>query len=208
MKKAVFLLAALVAMTLNVHATKYTVTIVNFTYSPSLLSTHIGDTVTINAGVNHPLAQVSRATWLAGGSTVLSGGFGPLTANYTFKVATADTIYYVCTAHVSFGMKGRIVVAPSAGIDASPIQTVSVNLFPNPVTTTATVKVTSAGESPLTLKVFGINGQLEKDLTPNLTEINGEHYCVFDTGDLAAGNHFLQVTEGMKKSVRKFVVIH
>lgn len=208
MKKAFILMAVLFAMTLHVHATKYTVSISNFTYSPALLNTHIGDTVTISATVTHPLVQVSKATWLAGGSTVISGGFGPLTENYTFKVTSTDTIYYVCTAHVSFGMKGRIAVAPSSGVNSIPTESVSVNLFPNPVTTTATVKLTGAGENPMTLKVFGINGQLEKDLTKTLTQMNGEYYCVFDAGELAAGNHFLQVSEGTNSTVRKFVVIH
>lgn len=46
MKKMVVLLAVFTALTLQVNATKHTVTISGFTYSPALLTAHIGDTIT------------------------------------------------------------------------------------------------------------------------------------------------------------------
>ncbi len=207
MKKLVILLAVFSAMTLNVHATKHTITFSGLAYSPVVLSAHIGDTVTINASVSHPLLQVSKATWTAGGTAALAGGFGPSTTNLTFTIGTADTIYYICTAHVQFGMKGKIAVSQFSGIHDTPSAEFSVSLFPNPVTTTGTIKMTAAGNNPVKIGMYSINGQLEKDLTPDLTLRNGDYYCQFDASRLASGYHFVMVTEGSNRLVKKFEII-
>lgn len=207
MKKLVVLLSVLSVLTLNVSATKYTVTISGLAYSPVLLSAHIGDTVTINGSVSHPLLQVSKATWVANGTTALAGGFGPVTKNVTFTISSADTIYYICVDHVQYGMKGSIAVAKLSGIPETPVEAFSVSLFPNPVSSTATVKLTATGNNPVKISVYSINGQLEKDLTPELTILNGDYYCQFDATRLASGNHFIMATDGTKRTVKKFEII-
>jgi len=203
----VVLLAVFAALTLQVNATKHTVTISGFIYSPALLSAHIGDTITINATSGHPLVQVSKATWNNDGAAALAGGWGTKTANYTFTITTADTVYFVCSAHVSFGMKGRVVIAPSAGINELPADQLSVSVYPNPVTSTGTVKLSSFGTNPVLVYVFSINGQLEKDLSSTPTNLNGEYYYQFDAGTMPSGNHFIMVSDGRNKIVRKFEVI-
>ncbi|TSA34264.1 MAG: T9SS C-terminal target domain-containing protein [Porphyromonadaceae bacterium] len=207
MKKMVILLAVFTALTLQVNATKHTVAISGFTYSPALLSAHIGDTITINATGSHPLVQVSKATWNSSEAIVLAGGWGTKTSNYTFTVSSADTIYYVCSAHVSFGMKGRVVIAPSAGINEFSADQLSVAVYPNPMTSTGTVKLSSSGTNPVSVYVFSINGQLEKDLSSTPTNLNGEYYYQFDAGTMPSGNHFIMVSDSRNKIVKKFEVI-
>lgn len=203
----VFLLAVFTALTLQVNATKHTVAISGFTYSPALLTAHVGDTITIGASTSHPLVQVSKGTWNSDGATALSGGWGTKTSNYTFTLTSADTVYYVCSAHVSFGMKGRVVITPSAGINDLPADNLSVSLYPNPVTSTGTVKLSSFGSNPVSVYVFSINGQLEKDLSSVLTSLNGDYYCEFDARTMSSGNHFIMVSDGRNKIVKKFEVI-
>ncbi|MCX6223257.1 MAG: T9SS type A sorting domain-containing protein [Bacteroidia bacterium] len=207
MKKLVTLLAVLTALTLQVNATKHAVTISGFTYSPALLTAHIGDTVTISGSISHPLVQVSKATWNSDGATALSGGWGTKTSAYTFTVTSADTIYFVCQAHVSFGMKGRVVIAPATGIDESPADQLSVSVYPNPMTSTGTVKLSSFGTNPVSVYVFSITGQLEKNLSSSLTNLNGDYYAEFDAGTMTSGLHFILVTDGKNKVVRKFEVV-
>ena len=207
MKKIVVLFAVFTALTLQVNATKHTVAISGFTYSPALLSAHIGDTITIDASTSHPLLQVSKATWTSAGTTALAGGFGPTTKNYTYTVTSADTVYYICTAHVQFGMKGRVVISPATGINEFPTDQLSVSVYPNPATTTATVKLSSFGNNPVSVFVFSINGQLEKDLSSTSTTLNSESYYQFDAGTMPSGSHLIMVSDGRNKIVKKFEVI-
>ncbi|MCX6256431.1 MAG: putative Ig domain-containing protein, partial [Bacteroidia bacterium] len=111
MKKIIFSIVVCIIIINAIKATNFTVTIVNFTYSPALTTVNVGDVVTIDASTLHPLVQVSAATWNANLATPLPGGWGVKTSNYTFTITTTDTIYFVCQNHVSIGMKGRIVVS-------------------------------------------------------------------------------------------------
>jgi plastocyanin len=208
MKKIVLLLAVFATITIQVSATRHTITTTgSSTYSPALLTVHIGDTVTISASTFHPLVQVSKSTWNSNGTLALAGGWGPTTKNLTFTVVKADTIYYVCTAHAEFGMKGRLVVAQFTGINELPAENLSVSVYPNPVTSTATVRFTNSGKSAVTVNVFNITGQLEKDLTAALTQVNGDYYCEFDASRMTAGLHFVLVSDGLNKIVKRFEVI-
>lgn len=207
MKKVVILIAVFAGLTLQVNATKHTVTISGFAYSPALLNANMGDTVIISASASHPLLQVGKATWNNDETTALAGGFGPTTKNFTFTLTSSDTIYYICTAHVTFGMKGKIVISQVSGINEIATVDVSVALYPNPVTATGTVKVSSYSNNPVTVSLFSINGQLEKDLSSRAILINGDSYYQFDATRLPSGNHFVMVTNGRNKVVKKFEVI-
>jgi plastocyanin len=207
MKKIFLLLAAFSVLTLQVNATKHTVLTSGTSYSPALLTVHIGDTVTISASASHPLLQVSKATWTANDDAALTGGFGPTSKSTTIIVSTRDTIYYICVAHISLGMKGRIIVGQFSGIDTPQPEPFSVTVFPNPVTSTGTVRLNSSGPNPVSVFVFSINGQLEKDLSSESSSLNGETYYLFDASTMSSGNHFIMVSDGRNKTVRKFEVI-
>jgi plastocyanin len=207
MKKLFTLIAFFAALTIQVNATKHTISISGSTYSPALLTVHLGDTVTISGSIPHPLAQVSKATWNNNGATSLPGGFGPTTKSYTFTMSTSDTIYYVCTAHVDFGMKGRIVVGQFSGIDDLPSDRMTVSLYPNPVTATGTIKLGSIGTNPVSVRIFDITGQMEKDLSSSLINVDGDYYAQFDASRMTSGFHFALVSDGKSKVVKKFEVI-
>lgn len=207
MKKLFTLFVVLSALTISVHATKYTINFSGLVYSPATLTVRIGDTVTINASNAHPLLQVSKTTFNSNGGAALAGGFGPTTKNYTFTVSTADTVYYICTAHIDFAMKGKIIVAPASGVDPLTTPAMDVALYPNPVSSTGTVRLTSDGKNPLSVQIYSITGQLVKDLTPELTQTNGEYYVRFDAAGIAPGNHFVVASDGRKKVVRRFQVV-
>lgn len=207
MKKLITLLVVFSALTLEVNATKHTVTTSGSSYSPTVLTVHVGDTVTISASNTHPLVQVSRSTWSTNGTSALAGGWGSTNKNYTFTVSTTDTIYYVCSAHVSFGMKGRVVVAQFSGINEVSTNQLDVTVYPNPVTSYGTVRLSSAGNNPVGVYVYSINGQLEKDLSTAQINMNGDSYYRFDASNMPAGNHLILVSDGHSKIARKIQVV-
>jgi plastocyanin len=207
MKKLILLLMAITSLTINVNATKHSILISGFTYSPALLTANVGDTITISASNNHPLLQVSKATWVAKGTDPLAGGIPLSTKNYTFTLNKADTIYYICVAHVEFGMQGKIVVAQTSGVVPVQTENLSVSVFPNPVSTTGKIKISAFGNNPPTVMIYNISGQLEKDLTKSIIDLNGDYYGEFDASAITNGNHFVLVSDGKKKVVKRFEVI-
>jgi plastocyanin len=82
-------------------------------FVPSYLEIRAGDSVRFDLGDDHDAVEVDEATWTANGSTPKAGGFS---VGFGQKVEVpfpvAGTYHYVCTPHVDFGMKGRIVVKP------------------------------------------------------------------------------------------------
>ena len=133
MKKIHFLAVLVLALQAIASAqASYIITTSGLTFTPSTINANVGDTIIYNVDFSmHPLQQVSSATWAADQSTPLAGGFSNTTGT-TYKVILTqpDTIYYVCRMHISYGMKGRIFVSPTTGIDN--ISSISSAPFPNP----------------------------------------------------------------------------
>ncbi len=85
----------------------------DFEFTPSLLTISSGDTVRLFLNAGHSFREVSAATWNLDVADPGAGGeFSPTDSlvEHDFVVTTPGTIYYVCIAHVSMGMKGRIIV--------------------------------------------------------------------------------------------------
>jgi plastocyanin len=118
MDRKFFLLVPLLVISLVAVAQQtHTITSSGNTFTPSTLTVNVGDQVQFNAGANHPVQQVSQATWDANGTTPLNGGFSFPNGSGTFTPANAGTVYYVCTSHVQLGMKGTITVTVATGIN-------------------------------------------------------------------------------------------
>ncbi len=203
--KKIYSLLLLTVMTLSMNATSYTVTISGLTYSPPTLTVTIGDVVTINASGNHPLAEVTQATWNANGNTASGTGFGTKTTNYTFTVTTASDIYYVCTIHASMGMKGMITVS-TTGINEQDASLSSVSIFPNPAKDKFSVKFNS-GDSNISVKLYSICGQEIEALSFRKETNAGFTSLTFDLENkVPAGVYFLQLTSNSKKVTKKVII--
>jgi plastocyanin len=125
-----------------------TITITNsgFTFSPDNVSINEGDIVNFQLGGAHNAVEVSEATWMANGATPLPGFSVPFGGGQVLEL-TPGIHFYVCTAHVSGGMKGRITVNPQSGIgDDENIP--SFKLFPNPTSGKFTLQTGSSGSAP------------------------------------------------------------
>ena len=88
----------------------YTINTVGMTFSPDTIICDVGDTINFLLGGYHNAVEVSDSTWIANGTTPLSGGFSFGYGSSGFYVPTgSNTFYYVCQPHVSMGMKGVII---------------------------------------------------------------------------------------------------
>jgi plastocyanin len=132
MKK--YLLIGALAMIVSGFASGHTVTITNsdFTFSPDNVTINLGDTVVFTLMNIHDAVEVSEATWNANGTTPLAGGFSVPLGGGQVTGLSAGIHYYVCTFHVSLGMKGKITVNESSGISENEVGTKKFNIYPNP----------------------------------------------------------------------------
>ena len=147
MKKIVLIAFAASCFTIGVQAqTKHTINISGFAYAPSELTIMVGDEVTIVATPNHPLLEVSEATWNVGGTTALAGGFSGTTSQ-TVTFPKAGVYYYVCTRHAaSQNMKGKITVTSPTGLfnESSSTSNNGVKIYPNPAVSDLMIQLEQA----------------------------------------------------------------
>jgi plastocyanin len=110
------------------------------TYTPSTLTIEMGDTVKFAIGSMHDAVEVSKEIWDANEASPLIGGFQLPKGGGIILPAqlAAGTHYYVCTPHVTLGMKGSIVVLGPTTIPDPQFPLIS--LFPNPANDQLTVK--------------------------------------------------------------------
>jgi plastocyanin len=151
--KKIYLLGILVIVLHSIlgASTSHIITTSGLTFVPDSIFVNVGDTMIFNLDLSaHPLQQVSSATWAANQATPLAGGFSANSGN-TFKVVMSQPgiIFYVSTADVSSGMKGRIFVDGENGIhNVSPA---TVSSYPNPCDQQLHIITATAGRYSLAL---------------------------------------------------------
>jgi plastocyanin len=207
MKKSILLLIFNLAISAGLFAESYNINISGFTYSPDLLTVNVGDNVTIMGSTMHPLVQVSKATWLANSNTPMTGGWGTQTSDYTLNATVADTIYFVCSAHVSLGMKGRIIVHAVAGINEVNQNMQGFFIFPNPVSQTANLVLNIPGDNNFTLQLFNSAGKKMNENIISRADISGGSGFSIDVSDLANGIYIIEITGGHELYSQRMIVM-
>lgn len=204
--KKIYNLLLMFVFAMSMNATSYTVSIVGNAYSPSTLATVVGDVVTIQADGSHPLVEVDLATWNANGSTPKAGGFGTKTSNYTFTITNTNTIYYVCSSHVSSGMKGQVTASLPASIkELNPIAGLS--LFPNPVTEKLNISFNANINGILKGKLFNVcGGEIQSSTIDENYEAGEVTISYILPARIPQGIYLLELIYGNKKSIHKIIV--
>lgn len=173
----------------------------NLTYSPAALSAVVGDQVTINTNVNHPTVEVSQATWNANGTTPLPTGFGTITSSFTFTLTTVGDIYYVCSNHVSSGMKGMISVTPTGINEQQPLA--GIVLSPSVITSGKEISlVNSSGtKQEGTLMIYNLLGSVV--YSSNFSTIEKQSFSI----NLPAGTYYYKLKNNAAISKGKRIMI-
>ncbi len=200
MKKIITTFVCLIFISQSLFATKHTIAISGFAYSPATVSAAIGDTISIAASGTHPLVQVDQTNWNTNTPTAMAGGWGTKTTTYTFTIASAGTIYYGCVNHMaSMQMKGQINVT-TTGVKQVSATTNKTVLFPNPaVNGEFTIKVENNTANGI-VTIYNIEGKLVEThiLNAGVVEIKTK---------LPTGEYFYAVTVNQKEISReKFMI--
>jgi len=175
----------------------WTITNSGTTFTPATLTIETGDTVKFTISSMHDVVEVSKDIWDVGEASPLLGGFqlpkggGILLPSQLM----AGAHYYVCTPHVSLGMKGSIIVLGPTTIPDSQFPPIS--LFPNPANDELAVKasIELVGTNYL---IFDGNGK-----QVSAGKLENEETSINLKG-LTSGIYFLQ-TNSEKKQTFTFI---
>jgi len=188
-----------------------TITIVNvgLTFSPSTLTINQGDDVLFNLNsAVHNAVEVSQATWNADGVAPLEGGFSVAFGggSVSSSLLPLGTHYYVCANHVTFGMKGIIIVQAVASVPETSAQN-AVKLYPNPAKDNITVQYNPSTSNVVEIKLFNLQGKLVSVLFPK-TEVSGLFLRTFSLNKITgAGVYLVQIVSGENTTYHKLVIL-
>ena len=106
-----FLFAVLyVFFSSNLFATTYIIETIGFDFSPQNIDANVGDSIHFDLGQSHNAVEVSESTYNSNGTTSNGGFILPFGADTTIVLDSAGIIFYICSPHVNFDMKGTITV--------------------------------------------------------------------------------------------------
>ncbi|MBP8822646.1 MAG: hypothetical protein KBH07_03265 [Flavobacteriales bacterium] len=197
MRRTLPLLALLALAWAAKAQTTHELTNVGTTFSPNLITMDAGDNIHLVLTGNHTCTQVDESTWNANGNTS-NGGFNFGAGENTFSLDVPGTYYYVCIPHAGLGMKGRLIVLPTTGVEES-AHAASLAVFPNPAV--HEVHITGIGQGR-TVQVLDATGRIVLDMGPAADGL-------FDISDLTVGRYSVAVRDaaGHTMAVKPLVVL-
>lgn len=183
---------------------KHTIISSGLTYSPAELTVSLGDTVEFNVGATHPTLQVSEQTWNSNGVTALENGFDFQSGSGTVVIANSNTIYYVCTSHISSGMKGKITVSATSVVPLFTEQTLF-EIYPNPVTDNR-ISIVFKDKVPKNLKIniFDMTGKKINSASTILSY--SENTLFLELDNFEKGLYFVEIVSDTYTKATKLIV--
>jgi hypothetical protein len=88
----------------------------------------------------------------------------------------------------------------------APEQLSSIKVFPNPVSSMATIEYTLHKRSPITISVVDLNGRMI--VREQITQGEGTHQYKLDCGSLPRGMYVVSIQTGNSVQTSKFIVTH
>jgi plastocyanin len=181
-------LFAVAFINVGLFATKFSVDVRDFEFSPStLLNVRIGDTIHWEwKSGNHTTTSKTIPAGAASWDKPISS------TNMSFDyIPTVTGIYsYKCTPHESMGMVGSFTVTSPTGIPdgSSPG---SISLYPNPFVDKITIRVQAGATTRIDqVRIFDVSGKILREYS--LTEWDAKLGKVLSLKDLPVGILFIE----------------
>jgi plastocyanin len=152
MKKNLLLIAAIFFMAISSFATTHTITVADFSFTPSTMTVTLGDTIKwVWTG---PSNHTTTSTSVPGGAASWSQNLNASSTSFTYVPAVVGTYNYHCNIHPSL-MSGTITVVSSANTPntVAPQEV----LYPNPASSIVQLRFPDAGTSAVA--VYDIAGR-------------------------------------------------
>jgi plastocyanin len=202
--KKILLLALIVSGSSLVQAqTTHDVGTSGFTFNPDTLNITAGDSVHFTLSVTHNAQEVSQATWSANGSTS-NGGFSIPFGGGGFRFNTAGTFYYVCTNHVTMGMKGVIIVTGGVNVEDEIKPLFSLQAYPTRVEERLTLTIEMNASQAVFIQVINMLGEVVYT-EQQVAMVTGKNTRYIDFSSFKSGAYFVRVAAGNEMKTLKVI---
>jgi plastocyanin len=193
-----FLLAIIMSLTTGSFATVHTVSVADFSFSPSGFTAHVGDTVKwVWVSGTHTTTSTTKPSAAARWNQPIDSG----AASFSYRITALGMYHYQCTFHVSMGMIDSFNVVPATGIE-SPNSTPVCTTFPNPASGTLNVQLCDPS-SPASVTIRDITGR-----EWSRSEFYAGQNAAIDLKDIPSGLYFMQVVQGGMVYDQKLTIAH
>ncbi|MBI4946773.1 MAG: T9SS type A sorting domain-containing protein [Bacteroidetes bacterium] len=139
------------------YATKVTVQVANYVFTPASVSVTVGDTIVWNwvNGMHTTTSLTIPATAAAWDAMIDNTA-----TTFEYKITVAGTYNYECTPHSFVGMTGTITaVASGLGIIENTTNNSNIKVYPNPINTLAVLNLnTLVYSGKLSFSLYDILG--------------------------------------------------
>ena len=159
------MLSLLMIFSLDSYATRYSVDVKDFEFSPSnLTSVKIGDTIHWEWKNG---SHTTTSTTIPAGATPWDQPMDASHQTYDYIPTVAGTYHYKCTPHESMGMVGQFTVIISTGIEENN-RVPKISIYPNPFSDGVYINsVVQEGVFIQHLTIYDVSGKLIRNASFN-----------------------------------------
>jgi plastocyanin len=184
------------------HATIWTVTVSNFTFSPdNLPDVKIGDVVRFEwASGSH----TTTSTSVPGGAETWDSPINIEFPDFEYTPTVTGTYEYVCTPHASMGMDGTFTVSTAVGIDEEEAEP-EISLSPNPFRNEVSIGFSDNANLKVNqISIYDISGKLVYVAESNQGE--AIETMKINLADLLTGFYFVRISDQNDKTYTRKVL--
>ena len=161
----ILMLSLLMIFNLDSYATRYSIDVKDFEFSPSnLTSVKIGDTIHWEWKNG---SHTTTSTTIPAGATAWDKLMDASHLTYDYIPTVAGTYHYKCTPHESMGMVGQFTVLTTTGIEQNN-RVPKITIYPNPFSDGVYINsVVQQGVFINHLTIYDVSGKLIRNASFN-----------------------------------------
>ena len=183
-------------------ATKYSIDVKDFTFSPSvILTVKIGDTIDWEWKNG---SHTTTSKTIPAGASAWDQPIDASHTSYKYIPSVVGTYNYKCTPHESMGMVGSFTVISASGT-TSLLPVSDILIYPNPFVDNVTVRINSTNDTWIRdITVFDLSGKTIRTVILENRRDFSEN--VIDLSDLPAGLLFLKFRDNFDRIFTRRII--
>jgi plastocyanin len=197
MKLKLLFLSAFSMMALAASATKLTITVQDFKFTPADASINLGDTV-LFTWINGSHTTTSRT--IPSGAAAWDHPMNNGSTSFQYVPTVAGVYNYVCVPHESMGHIGKFTVNGGTNISNYELGKVALDVYPNPAATKLNI-IFKETKKAFTVAVTDITGKIVI-----ASRAAGAEGISLDISQLSEGMYITRIEQDGKTLLRKFTV--
>lgn len=174
-----------------------------------------------DATINNGMGEIVSATYQAE-TTLSSSGDVMAASTVNFEATTSITLTagFSVQAGATFSAKIATVNCPNnvqpalaeargsnLAVTTEPIGVNQITVYPNPISSQATVDYELVNKTPISLAIYNSNGQLVKVLLDKVVQETGQYTMPLNVSDLPQGIYYVNLQSDSGNLIKKLMVI-